>query len=264
MKPHVYASFPAKRDLFLECLAVAVRHATSGQCEPFDSAKCPHELLIFQAYAASAHPDLGGKVQPLISELAPSGSGLLEREPLLPDEPDVATALRDGADLVICSGDKLLGGPQAGLVLGRADLIARLARHPLARSVRADKLALAALEATVAAGTSPVREAIRATERELWRRTERLAARLEVDATEVVRHEGRVGGGGGVGVPLAGWALALPVDVAARLRTGSPAVLPRVTDGRCLVDLRCVPEADDDALAGAIEAALDATGGPSA
>lgn len=78
-QPHVYASFPAKRDLFLECLAVAVRHATSGQCEPFDSAKCPHELLIFQAYAASAHPDLGGKVQPLISELAPSGSGLLER-----------------------------------------------------------------------------------------------------------------------------------------------------------------------------------------
>ncbi|MEX5300425.1 L-seryl-tRNA(Sec) selenium transferase, partial [Kocuria sp. CPCC 205292] len=86
---------------------------------------------------------------PLVADL---GSGLLTPDPHLPSEPDAATALAGGADIVIASGDKLLGGPQAGLVLGSSDVVARMAAHPLARAVRADKLALAALEATLVGG----------------------------------------------------------------------------------------------------------------
>lgn len=187
---------------------------------------------------------------PLVADL---GSGLLAPDPFLPDEPDAATALADGADVVIASGDKLLGGPQAGLLLGRREVIARLARHPLARAVRADKLALAALEATVAGGPPPVVQALHADAGQLRRRTDRLAQEL---GAAVVPHDGRVGGGGAPGVPLAGWAVRLPEGAARLLRTGDPAVLPRVHDGFCLVDLRCVPERDDARIAVAVRAAL--------
>ncbi|ORA08445.1 L-seryl-tRNA(Sec) selenium transferase [Mycobacterium asiaticum] len=190
---------------------------------------------------------------PLISDL---GSGLLAADPLLPDEPDAATALREGADIVTASGDKLLGGPQAGIVLGRAEVVSRMARHPLARAVRADKLTLAALEATVSAGASPVTEALHADGRRLRARADQLAAAV---GGTVVAHDGRVGGGGAPGVPLPGWAVRLPEAAAGPLRTGNPAVLPRVHDGACLLDLRCIPEADDDRLLSAVRAALGAT-----
>lgn len=187
---------------------------------------------------------------PLVADL---GSGLLAPDPLLPDEPDAASALAEGADLVVASGDKLLGGPQAGLLLGSAELVARLAKHPLARALRVDKLTLAALEATVSGPPPPVVQALHADPQQLRHRTETLAAALDVP---VVAHQGRVGGGGAPGVPLPGWALRLPADVAPRLRTGEPAVLPRVHDGACLIDLRCVPEADDARLLGALRRAL--------
>ena len=199
--------------------------------------------------------DLGPLAQangiPLVADL---GSGLLVHDPHLPDEPDVATALAAGADVVIASGDKLLGGPQAGLLLGRREVITQLARHPLARAVRADKLALAALEATVAGGTPPVVQALHADAGHLRRRTERLAGELGVP---VVPHDGRVGGGGAPGFPLPGWALRLPEGLAPLLRTGDPAVLPRVHDGSCLIDLRCVPAADDDRILEAVRRALE-------
>lgn len=188
---------------------------------------------------------------PLVADL---GSGLLAPDPALPDEPDATSALLAGADLVIASGDKLFGGPQAGLLLGRADLVERLARHPLARAVRVDKLTLAAVEATLTGGPTPVAEALHADPERLRSRTERLGAALGL---AVVAHDGRVGGGGAPGVPLPGWAIRLPEAAAKRLRTGEPAVLPRVHDGACLVDLRCVPETSDVALEGAIRAALE-------
>ena len=186
---------------------------------------------------------------PLVVDL---GSGLLHRDALLPDEPDATTTLTAGADVVTASGDKLFGGPQAGLLLGRADLIARMATHPLARALRVDKLTLAALEATVHGAVPPVTAALHADADRLLERTQRLAAAV---GGEVVAHDGRVGGGGAPGVPLPGWALALPEELATSLRTGSPAVLPRVHGGACLVDLRCVPEGADPVVAEAIRAA---------
>lgn len=183
---------------------------------------------------------------PLIVDL---GSGLLERDPSLSDEPDIATALRAGADVVIASGDKLLGGPQAGLLLGRQETIRRLAAHPFARAVRTDKLALAALEATLHGGQPPVAAALHADPDGLRDRAQRLAEQV---AGRVVPHDGRVGGGGAPGVPLPGWAVDLPEELAEPLRTGRPAVVTRVHQGRCLLDPRCIPEAADEQLAAAV------------
>jgi L-seryl-tRNA(Ser) seleniumtransferase len=188
---------------------------------------------------------------PLLNDL---GSGLLAPDPLLPDEPDAATALTAGADVVTASGDKLLGGPQAGIVLGRSEFVQQMARHPLARAVRADKLTLAALEATLGA-TAPVTQALHADPNALRTRAERIADKV---GAEITAHDGRVGGGGAPGVPLPGWAIRLPEATAVHLRTGEPAVLPRVHDGACLLDLRCVPEADDDRLLEAVRRALAA------
>ncbi|MEB3050934.1 L-seryl-tRNA(Sec) selenium transferase [Mycolicibacter sp. MYC123] len=188
---------------------------------------------------------------PLVADL---GSGLLAPDALLPGEPDASTALTDGADVITASGDKLLGGPQAGVVLGRTEIVTRLARHPLARAVRADKLTLAALEATVSGAAPPVVRALHADPTVLQTRAQRLAGAV---GAVVVAHDGRVGGGGAPGVPLPGWAVRLPEAVAAPLRLGDPAVLPRVHDGACLLDLRCVPEADDERLLAAVRAALD-------
>jgi L-seryl-tRNA(Ser) seleniumtransferase len=107
------------------------------------------------------------------------GSGLLAPDPLLPQEPSAAAVLRDGARLVTASGDKLLGGPQAGLLLGDAVLVERLRRHPLARAVRVDKLTLAALEATLRGPQTPVWQALSADPEQLRARVERLCGRLD-------------------------------------------------------------------------------------
>jgi L-seryl-tRNA(Ser) seleniumtransferase len=183
-----------------------------------------------------------------------TGSGLLAPDPLLPDEPDARTALRAGAAVVTASGDKLLGGPQAGLVLGRGEVVQRLRRHPLARALRVDKLTLAALEATLQGPVPPVRRAVAADAAGLRDRAERLAART---GGEVVAVVGAVGGGGAPGVPLPGWAVALPIRLpadawASGLRQGEPCVVGRVERGRCLLDLRCVPPEDDAAVLAAV------------
>lgn len=190
---------------------------------------------------------------PLVADI---GSGLLAPEPTLPEEPDLASALADGADLVIASGDKLLGGPQAGLLLGRSSLIAKLAKHPLARAVRADKLTLAALEATLnSSRETPVSLALHADAEALRARAEHLAAELDAD---VVPHDGRVGGGGGASVPLPGWAVRLPEEAAAPLRAADPPILARSSGSACLLDLRCVPEAQDATVLSTVRRVLEA------
>jgi L-seryl-tRNA(Ser) seleniumtransferase len=194
--------------------------------------------------------ELAGLGVPVVADI---GSGLLAPEPLLPDEPDAATALRAGAAVVTCSGDKLLGGPQAGLVLGRADLVETIRRHPLARAMRIDKTTLAALEATLRGPVPPVWQALRASPDGLRERATRLA---EAVGGEVVPSDGAVGGGGAPGLTLPGWAVALDPSYAERLRLGTPCVVGRIEHDRCLLDLRCVPAEDDVRLRDAVLACM--------
>jgi len=184
--------------------------------------------------------------------VADAGSGLLRPEPLLPDEPDAATWLRKGADLVTASGDKLLGGPQCGLLLGRQELVTRLRRHPLARALRVDKLTLAALEATLTTRDHPLLAALHADPAELWSRARALAERLAAAGIDAcaVESDATVGGGSAPGLDLPSAAVALDAAMAAPLRRGHPAVLGRVERSRCLLDLRTVH--DDDALFSAV------------
>jgi L-seryl-tRNA(Ser) seleniumtransferase len=195
---------------------------------------------------------------PLVVDI---GSGLLAPEPLLPDEPDAATVLGDGATLVTASGDKLLGGPQAGLLLGSPGegtaLVARLRRHPLARALRVDKLTLAALEATVRGPDTPTAKALHADPDQLHRRARALADRLTSAGivAEAVDSAATVGGGGAPGVELPSAAVALPQRYAAALRTGSPVVLGRLEGGRCLLDLRALAGDADDTLYTAVRSA---------
>jgi L-seryl-tRNA(Ser) seleniumtransferase len=188
---------------------------------------------------------------PLVVDI---GSGLLSAHPLLPDEPDAGTALRDGADVVTASGDKLLGGPQAGLLLGNAELIERLRRHPAARALRVDKLTLAALEATLVGPPPPVVEALRVNVEELRARAQRLVAQLP--GTQAVDCVAAVGGGGAPGVDLPSAAVSVPESCAAALRIGSPAIVGRLEGGRCLLDLRTVAPDDDEVLVRAVRACM--------
>jgi L-seryl-tRNA(Ser) seleniumtransferase len=199
--------------------------------------------------------ELAGLGVPVVADI---GSGLLAPHPLLPDEPDASTALRRGATLVTASGDKLLGGPQAGLLLGApgagAELVARLRRHPLARALRVDKLTLAAMEATLRGPATPVRQALDAAPAALHARATRLVETLRRHGVpaEAVGAEATVGGGGAPGVTLPSAAVALPEAFAAALRAGEPAVLGRLDQGRCLLDLRALPPDADDTLAAAV------------
>jgi L-seryl-tRNA(Ser) seleniumtransferase len=186
---------------------------------------------------------------PLVVDI---GSGLLTPHPVLPDEPDATSMLADGADLVTASGDKLLGGPQAGLLFGRPELIERLRRHPAARALRVDKLTLAALEATLLGPPPPVARAMDADVAQLRARAESLAAQLPgAVAMDCVA---AVGGGGAPGVRLPSAAVSLPESYAAALRAGAPPVVGRLEGGRCLLDLRTVAPEEDELLLAAVRA----------
>jgi L-seryl-tRNA(Ser) seleniumtransferase len=212
----------------------------------------PSNFRISGFSSSTPVDDLARLGPPVVVDI---GSGLLAPDPLLPDEPDAATALSAGAAVVTASGDKLLGGPQAGLLLGRADVIDRLRHHPMARALRVDKLTLAALEATVRGPATPTWIALHTDEKTLRSRAENLADRLSDLGARAMPAEGAVGGGGAPGLPLMGWAIALHESYAPRLRAGDPAVVGRVERGLCLLDLRCVHPAQDSLLTEAVRAA---------
>ncbi|MEA2461366.1 MAG: L-seryl-tRNA(Ser) seleniumtransferase [Actinomycetota bacterium] len=180
-------------------------------------------------------------------------------------EPTVRGALEDGADLITFSGDKLLGGPQAGIIAGRRDLIEGLMRHPLLRALRVDKMRLAALDATLrahAAGTPeelPLWKMALTSVDELEARARNMAARLTARLdddfkVEPVPSEALLGGGSTPGEEIPSWSLAIThgkrtvAELERLLRAASPPVIPRVQDERLMLDLRTVQPADDEAL----------------
>jgi L-seryl-tRNA(Ser) seleniumtransferase len=181
---------------------------------------------------------------PLVDDL---GSGVLAP---LHDEPTVREAVGAGADLVCFSGDKLLGGPQAGIVVGRAELVERLRRHPLQRALRADKLTLAALEGTLSlAGDVPVLRMIREEPETVRARAEKLAAATGGTVEDTVA---RVGGGALPLAELPSFACALEEELAERLRRGEPPVVGVVRDGRTLLDCRTLTDDELDEVAAAV------------
>ena len=206
--------------------------------------------------------DLAALSVPVVADI---GSGLLAPHPLLPGEPDASSWLNSGAALVTASGDKLLGGPQAGLLFGRADLVAALARHPLARALRVDKLTVAALEATLSGPVPPVGQQLEVSPAELARRAGAITGTLAsrgIDA-RAEQTEAAVGGGGAPGQLLPSAAVSLPASLAAALRAGPavrrglvPAVVGRIDGGRLLLDLRAVSASDDELLTAAVTAAV--------
>ncbi len=187
---------------------------------------------------------------PLVDDL---GSGALGR---VGDEPMPAESFRAGADLVCFSGDKLLGGPQAGVVVGRADLVERLRRHPLQRALRADKLTLAALEGTLVLALDPETRDDVPVLRMLHEPVEAVRARAvrlaELVGGEVEETVARVGGGALPLVELPSAACAVEEELAGPLRLGEPPVVAVVRDGRTLLDCRTLNDAEVDEVAIAV------------
>lgn len=177
----------------------------------------------------------------------------------LVNEGSMAEALEEGADLVLASGDKLLGGPQAGLIVGRADLVMRLRKAPLARALRVDKLRLAALNATLRdhlRGESSTVESMLATDSaalaSLRSRVQSMAARL---GGQVVTATTMIGGGSAPGVGVESPVVGLPEaqQLLVALRRANPPVVGRINNGRVLLDLRTVDPSDDDKIVDSIQ-----------
>jgi L-seryl-tRNA(Ser) seleniumtransferase len=222
----------------------------------------PEPAALAELAAEAGIPYLYDVGSGLLADLSPWG---------LQGEPRVPEALEAGAGLVLFSGDKLLGGPQAGCLVGRTELVARCRSNPLARALRADKLTLAALAATLmlyqdpdtAVRSIPVLFMLTLDGEELHRRAVRLAALCPgAVRAETLPGESAVGGGAFPGAVLPTTLVALdagplgPDGLALRLRVGDPAVVARVVGGQVVLDPRTLPESAFPVVAGAIERAL--------
>ena len=233
----------------------------------YDGAVGPDTALLLRVHQSNFRV-VGFTEQPRVEELAAVarrhglplvddlGSGVLTD---IADEPSARDALAAGADLVCFSGDKLLGGPQAGIVVGRAELVERLRRHPLQRALRADKLTLAALEGTLALYLDaperiPVLRAISEPAEAGRGRAHRLAELVGGAVEETVA---RVGGGALPLAELPSFACAVEESLAAPLRSCQPAVVGIVRDGRLLLDCRTLTDDDVHEVAAAIRAARE-------
>jgi L-seryl-tRNA(Ser) seleniumtransferase len=222
--------------------------------------------FVAEASAAELAELAAEKRLPLLHDL---GSGLMIdlAELGLTGEPTAADAVRAGATVVTMSGDKLLGGPQAGLMLGRRDVIDAIRKNPLTRSYRVDKLTLAALEATLALYRDrsramreiPVLAQLSASVERLRARAEAVAALLDSPRVTVIDTESSVGGGAFPTARIASIGVAVAGDserVERTLRANEPAIVARTFDGRVVLDLRTIDAEDDGAVAAALRAAL--------
>jgi L-seryl-tRNA(Ser) seleniumtransferase len=236
----------------------------------FEAAIGPETALLLRVHQSNFRL-VGFTEQPSVAELAAVarrhqlpivddlGSGAFVA---LEDEPLARDSLAAGADVACFSGDKLLGGPQAGVVVGRADLVERLRRHPLQRALRADKLTLAAIEGTLrlyleperAMREIPVLRMLNEPVERVRARAERLAEAVRGEVEETVS---RVGGGALPLAELPSYACALEEGLAQPLRLGEPPVVGVVRDGRLLLDCRTISDAEVDEVAGAVAAARE-------
>jgi L-seryl-tRNA(Ser) seleniumtransferase len=235
-------------------------HRSNFQVTGFTAdVSAPEIAAVARARGAASLYDLGSG---LLLDLAPWG---------LTGEPTVAEALAGGVDAVAFSGDKLLGGPQAGILLGRRDAIAACRKDPLARAVRSDKFTLAALETTLALYRDPERARVEIPVlRMLTEDVEQIRQRAEAlhkdvgRDSEIVEGESEVGGGSFPGAKLQTWLVQLhpqhltPDTLAERLRSGDPPVIARIADDRVVLDPRTIFPDDLEAVARVVRAALDA------
>src|SRR6266516_3411982 len=231
----------------------------------YEAAIGPETAVLLRVHQSNFRV-VGFTAQPLLRELADVarrhglplvddlGSGALVD---IGDEPTARASLAAGADLVCFSGDKLLGGPQAGIVVGRAELVEKLRRHPLQRALRADKLTLAALEGTLALAIDapdeiPVLRMLREPPEAVRARAARLADLVGGEIEETIA---RAGGGALPLTELRSFACAVEEELAAKLRTGDPPVIAVLRDGRTLLDCRTLTDAEADEVAGAVKTA---------
>ena len=244
---------------------VEVGTTNRTRASDYDAAVGPDTAVLLRVHQSNFRV-VGFGEQPRVTELVAVGRrhGLAVVDDLgsgalvdVADEPSVRESVEAGADVVCFSGDKLLGGPQAGIVVGRAELVERLRRHPLQRALRTDKLTLAALEGTLGLYSEPggalreipvLRMLVDATDA-VRERAERLALLVDGRVEETV---GRVGGGALPLTELPSFACAIEEELAAPLRRNEPPVVGVVRDAALLLDCRTLTDADVDEVARAV------------
>ena len=249
------------------CRLVEVGTTNKTRIDDYARARGPETTALLRVHPANF--TMGGFVESAslremvalagehgLSVIDDLGSGLLCRDDLGVDEPSARDSVAAGADLVCFSADKLLGGPQAGIVVGRAGAIDALRRHPLARALRLDKLRVAALRATLQLHRDPAEAeqgipAVKALAEDVEARRARAAALARVAGWEVVPTVARVGGGALPGHEIPSFAVAVPGDpeeAARRLRGLDPPVAGRISGGRLLIDVAALTVAEVDEL----------------